>query len=244
MLGFIGTKIGMTQVFKNDGSVCAVTVVRTDPNVVIHVKTKEKSGYSAVLLGCGVQKKERVSKPLLGQFKKAGVEPCFHLKEFRTERASDYQAGMVMTASHYLKTGDRVDVQGVSKGKGFQGVMKRHHFAGGSDSHGNSLSHRTPGSIGQNTYPGRVIPGKRLPGHMGDQAVTIKNLEVVQVEVEQNIVLIKGALPGSQNAAIYLYPHGQEFEQRVVVQGGGEKEGQAKKENAAKSEDKSKTKAA
>ena len=216
MFGIIGEKLGMTQIYDKEGTVVPVTVVRIEPNTVSSVKTKEQHGYNAIQLAHGEQKPQRMTKASVGLFKKHKLTPRRHLKEFATERSAEYQVGMSVTVSCF-NAGDVVDIQGVSKGKGFQGVMKKYHFSGGTDSHGNSVSHRKPGSIGQNTYPGRVIPGKKLPGQMGDQTVTVKNLEVVGTEPEQNIVLIKGALPGSRNALVYLYTHAQDFENRVFT---------------------------
>lgn len=215
MLGLIGRKLGMTQIYREDGSVVPVTVVHVAPNVVLAQKTVGNCGYNAIQVAHEEQKQGRLSRPVLGQFKKAKVAPHRHIREFRTERAAEFPVGSKISAAA-LSVGDRLNVQGRSKGKGFQGVIKRHHFAGGCDSHGNSLSHRVPGSIGQNTYPGRVIKGKKLPGHMGDKTVTVKNLEVVGVEAEQGIVLVLGAIPGGQNARVFLYPQGPEFEDRVL----------------------------
>lgn len=216
MLGLMGKKIGMTQIFREDGSVVPVTVLSVDPNLVTAVKTRADHGYNAVQLGQGRKRKNRVNKAEQGFFKKQNLEPCARLQEFRTEKALEYKVGMKLSLD-FLTKGNLVDVQGVSKGKGFQGVMKRHNFAGGNDSHGASVSHRVPGSVGMNTWPGRVIRGKRMPGHMGAEKVTVKNLEIVGVEAEQNLLLVKGAIPGSRNAAITIFPHAAAFENQALT---------------------------
>ncbi len=216
MFGIIGKKLGMTQVYDKNGLVVPVTVVQAAHNFVSSVMTQEKHGYNAVQLAFNEQKQQRLNKPMLGHYKKNKVAPHSYLKEFTTDRSPDYKVGMKVSVSCF-EVGDVVDIQGVSKGKGFQGSMKRHHFSGGCDSHGNSVSHRSAGSIGMCTYPGRVIPGKKMPGQMGSETVTVKNLEIVGTEPEQNILLIKGALPGSKNANIYLYSHSKEFENRVLA---------------------------
>lgn len=214
MLGFVGEKLGMTHIFK-DGECVAVTVVQVRPNHVLSVREKTKHGYEAVLLGAGEKKESRFKKPVLGQLKKNQLPMVNVQKEFRTTRAAEFKVGMQVKCDH-LTVGDVIDVQSVSKGRGFQGVMKRHKFAGGRDSHGCSLSHRVPGSIGQRTYPGRVIKGKKMPGHMGDVSVTVRNLEILGVEPEQHIVLIRGALPGAKHAQVVLRPKAGEFETRVL----------------------------
>lgn len=223
MLGLIGEKIGMTQVYAEDGSFIPVTVVSLRPNFVAAIRTPEKNGYQAVQLAAKEQKESRLSKPLKTQFKKANLNTASWVKEFLTDKVSNYTVGMQIGVGSF-KIGDKIDVQGVSKGKGFQGVMKRHHFAGGRDSHGCSLSHRVPGSIGCRTYPGRVIPGKKMPGHMGDRTVTMKNLEVVGIKEEQGILLIKGAVPGANHAQVFIFPHAKEFEDRVLSAQGGKTE--------------------
>lgn len=215
MLGFMGQKVGMTHIFK-DGEHVAVTVVAVQPNHVLGVREKTKHGYEAVLLGAGEKKESRFKKPVLGQLKKNQLPLVGVQKEFRTTRAPEFKVGMKIHCGH-LSVGDVLDVQSVSKGRGFQGVMKRHNFAGGRDSHGCSVSHRVPGSIGQRTYPGRVIKGKKMPGHMGDVTLTVRNLQIVGVEPEQNLVLIRGTIPGGKNAQVLLSPKTAEFENRVLA---------------------------
>ncbi len=215
MFGLLGEKLGMTHVFK-DGEHVAVTVVKVTPNHVLGVKEKTKHGYEAVLVGAGAKKESRYKKPVLGQLKKNQLPLVATQKEFRTGRAGEYKVGMQVGCAQ-LAIGDVLDAQAISKGRGFQGVMKRHNFAGGRDSHGCSLSHRVPGSIGQRTYPGRVIKGKKMPGQMGNVVVTVRNLEVVAVEPEQNLVLIRGTIPGAKNGQVVLSPKSAEFENRILA---------------------------
>lgn len=215
MLGIIGKKLGMTQIYAQDSSVVPVTVIEIQPNYVLSVKTKDKHGYSAVQLASFDQKEQRLSKADLGNFKKANTKVCRESKEFRTDRASDYKVGMVIDIKEFV-AGEKIDVTGTSKGKGFQGVMKRHHFAGGRDSHGCSVSHRVPGSIGQRTYPGKVIKGKKMPGQMGNATSTIQNLEIAAVEADRNLILVKGAVPGFKSSTVYIYLHSSEFENKIL----------------------------
>jgi large subunit ribosomal protein L3 len=216
MFGLLGEKIGMTQVYDADGAFIPVTVVRVLPNVITAIMTKDKNGYNAVQLGYGDQKESRLNKPQAAALKKAGIKPVRLLKEFRTEKSADFKVGTMITAKSF-SVGETVDIQGRSKGRGFQGVMKRWHFAGGRDSHGCSLSHRVPGSVGQRAYPGRVFPGKKMPGQMGDKTSTMENLTIVGVEAEQNLILIKGALPGGSHASLSIMPHAADFEKRVLA---------------------------
>lgn len=201
MKGILGRKVGMTQIFDEEGRVIPVTVIEAGPCWVVQVRSKEKDGYEAVQLGFKELKKEKnVPKPLLGIFKKAGVPPCRVLKEFRM---TGFNVGDKVTVEIFTK-GDVVSVRGTSKGKGFQGVMKRHNFAGGPDSHG-SMFNRAPGSIGASSFPSRVWKGKRMAGHMGNETVTVKNLKVVDVIPEQNLILIKGAVPGGENGILEIW---------------------------------------
>lgn len=219
MLGLIGEKIGMTQIYDQNGAFVTVTVLRVQPNVVTAIRTKEKNGYNAVQLGYGEQKESRLSKAVMGSLKKSGLKPVRLMKEFRTDKSADFKVGMMVSAKT-LAIGDVIDVQSRSKGRGFQGVMKRWNFAGGRDSHGCSLSHRVPGSIGQRAYPGRVFPGKKMPGQMGDMITTLKNLKVVGIEVEQNLLLISGNIPGGTKAIVRILPIKADFEQRTLADGG------------------------
>jgi large subunit ribosomal protein L3 len=200
MTGILGRKLGMTQVFDENGRIRPVTVVEAGPCCVAQVKTVERDGYEAVKLGFSeIKKAKRVSKPAGGMFKKAGLKPYKILKEFPM---GDVKVGDMVTVERFQK-GDIVSVTGVSKGKGFQGVMKRHNYAGGPGSHG-SMFNRAPGSIGASSYPSRVWKNKGLPGHMGSERATVKNLKVVDVRAEQNLLLILGALPGSKGTYLEI----------------------------------------
>uniref|UniRef100_A0A832I6G8 Large ribosomal subunit protein uL3 n=1 Tax=Eiseniibacteriota bacterium TaxID=2212470 RepID=A0A832I6G8_UNCEI len=202
MIGLIGKKIGMTQVFSDQGEAVPVTVIEAGPCTVTEVRTRERDGYTAVQLGFGTNKEKRFTRPVLGQFKKRNLPPARQLREFRVEDVTPYQVGQALTVSMFEK-GQRVDVQGVTKGRGFQGVIKRHGFVAGHASHGPTMG-REPGSIGASAYPSRVIKGKRLPGHMGAANLTIKNLEVIGVDAEQNVLLVRGAVPGPPNGLVFI----------------------------------------
>ena len=191
MVGILGKKLGMTQIYSEDGKMLPVTVVEAGPCCVVQVRTLEKDGYEAVKIGFLEMKEKRVNKPMAGVFKKAGIKPYKLLKEFPI---GGLKVGEFVTVERFIK-GDRVSVSGISKGKGFQGVMKRHNFSGGPGSHGSTFN-RAPGSIGASSYPSRVWKNQKLPGHMGAERETIRNLEIVDVRTEQNLLLIKGAVPG------------------------------------------------
>lgn len=195
-----GTKIGMTQLFDEDGQVTPVTVIKADPNKVCQVKTAATDGYEAVQLGFGTIKEKKVNKPMAGHFAKQGVEPVRHLREVRVEDASEHAIGEEVTVAAFAEV-KKVDVTGTSKGKGFAGVMRRYSFAGGPGGHGAHF-HRAPGSVGQCAYPSRVFKGVRLPGHMGCDTVTTKNLEVIRVDEEANLIMLKGAVPGGKNGVV------------------------------------------
>ena len=195
-----GTKIGMTQLFDEDGQVTPVTVIKADPNKVCQVKTAATDGYEAVQLGFGTIKEKKVNKPMAGHFAKQGVEPVRHLREVRVEDASEHAIGEEVTVAAFAEV-KKVDVTGTSKGKGFAGVMRRSNFAGGPGGHGAHF-HRAPGSVGQCAYPSRVFKGVRLPGHMGCDTVTTKNLEVIRVDEEANLIMLKGAVPGGKNGVV------------------------------------------
>ena len=197
-----GTKLGMTQVFDENDNMVPVTVVQAEPNTICQVKTAETDGYEAVQLGFGAIKAKKVNKPMAGHFAKQGVEPVRHLREVRVDNAADYKSGDTVTIANFADT-KFVDVTGTSKGKGFAGVMRRYNFQGGPGGHGAHF-HRAPGSVGMCATPSRVFKGMRLPGHMGVDTVTVKNLEVVRVDEEQNLILIKGALPGGKNATVRI----------------------------------------
>ena len=205
-IGLIGRKIGMTRVFTAEGSSLPVTVVEVHPNRVSQVKNVEKDGYNAVQLTGGTKKASRVSKPLAGHFAKAAIEAGDMLCEFRLNSIENYTLGQVLNVSDVFHDGQVVDVSAVSKGKGFAGTVKRHNFRTQDATHGNSRSHRVPGSIGQNQTPGRVFKGKKMAGHMGNERCTTQSLEVVRVDTDRNLLLIKGAIPGAPGARVEVKP--------------------------------------
>ena len=202
--GILGKKIGMTQVFRADGQVVPVTVVKAGPCVVVQRKTPASDGYDAVQLGfMEYAKKSGVTKPMAGHLKKSGAEGVRFQREFRLDGASgDLKAGDRVLVDEF-KPNDKVDVIGVSKGRGFAGVVRRHHFRGSDDTHG-SMFHRAPGSIGASSFPSRVFPGMRMGGHMGTTRVTVRNLEIVEVDAEDNVILVKGAVPGPNGGYLVL----------------------------------------
>jgi len=206
-LGLVGKKIGMTRIYAEDGAATPVTVLQIDTHRVTQVKDDANDGYRAVQVSVGQRRADRVSKAVAGNYKKAGVEPGRGLWEFRlaVSEGADLTPGSEIKIDIF-QAGQHVDVQGTSIGKGYAGVIKRHHFRGGRASHGNSLSHRAPGSIGQRQTPGRVFPGKRMTGHLGNVTRTNLNLEVVQVDAERNLLLIKGAVPGPKGADVIVSP--------------------------------------
>ena len=196
----LGRKIGMTQVWNENDEVVPVTVIQAGPCAVSQVKTVESDGYSAVQIGFGDIKEKNVTKPMKGHFAKAGLKPVRYLREVRVEDAGEYRVGDEQTVAAFAET-KKVDVTGTSKGKGFAGVMKRYGFRGGPGGHGAHF-HRAPGSVGQCATPSRVFKGLKLPGHMGCDTVTVKNLEVVRIDEDQNLILVKGAVPGGKNGIV------------------------------------------
>ncbi|MFV9972228.1 MAG: 50S ribosomal protein L3 [Francisella endosymbiont of Hyalomma asiaticum] len=204
-LGLVGRKCGMTRIFNEDGVSIPVTVVQVEPNKVTQVKTVEKDGYNAVQVTTGFKKRSNVNKPMAGHYAKAGVEPGRGLWEFIVDAAVEYQVGSFFYATMF-EVGQKVDVRGVSKGKGFQGGVKRHNFATQDATHGNSLSHRVHGSTGQNQTPGRVFKNKKMAGHLGNENVTIQSLEIVRVDAENGLLLLKGGIPGSVGGYIIVTP--------------------------------------
>jgi large subunit ribosomal protein L3 len=200
MTGILGKKLGMTQIFGENGKMFPVTVVEAGPCGVVQVKTKENDGYEAVKIGFSeVKKEKKINKPLNGIFKKAGITPYRILKEFPM---GDLKVGEIITVEKFQK-GDIISVAGISIGKGFQGVMKRHNYSGGPGSHG-SMFNRAPGSIGQSSNPSRVFKNKGMPGHMGSERVTVKNLKIVDVKTDQNLLLILGAVPGAKGTILEI----------------------------------------
>jgi len=202
MIGLIGKKVGMTQLFDEKGEAIPVTVIEAGPCTVVEVRTLERDGYQAVQLGFGTNLEKRFIRPVLGQFKKRNLPPSRQLKEFRVEDLNGLEVGQNLDVSLFEK-GTHVDVQGVTKGRGFQGVVKRHKFVAGHASHGPTHG-KQPGSIGASAYPSRVVKGKRLPGRMGGKNFTVKNLEVVGVDAEQNVLLVRGAVPGPANGTVTI----------------------------------------
>ena len=206
-LGLVGRKIGMTRVFTDDGSSLPVTVLEVSNNRVSQIKSDSADGYMAVQLAHGVRRASRVSKAAAGHYAKAGVEAGSQLKEFRVSanQLAELKLGSVVSVEIF-KAGQLVDVTGTTKGKGYAGTIKRYHFKSGRASHGNSKSHNVPGSIGMAQDPGRVFPGKRMTGHLGDVQRTVQNLEIVRVDVARQLLLVKGAVPGSINGSIVVRP--------------------------------------
>ena len=196
----IGKKVGMTQIFDETGKVIPVTAIEVGPCTVAQVKTVESDGYNAIQLGFGDVKESKVNKPEKGHFAKANLKAKKHLREFRVDEVESYKVGDEIKADTFEK-GDKIDVQGTSKGKGFQGVIKRHGQSRGPMGHG-SMYHRRPGSMGPTSTPGRVFKGKKLPGHMGKVTVTIQNLEIVKVDTDKNVLLVKGSVPGPKGAIL------------------------------------------
>ena len=204
-LGLVGRKVGMTRVFSAEGVSIPVTVIEVEPNRVSQIKTLESDGYVAVQVVTGTRRANRVTKPMAGHYKKAGVEAGRGAWEFRVDSVDDIELGSEIKVDLF-EAGQIVDVSGVSKGKGFQGGVKRHNFRTQDTTHGNSLSHRANGSIGQNQTPGRVFKGKKMSGHMGAANVTTQNLEIVSIDAERNLMLIKGAVPGATSGDVIVRP--------------------------------------
>ncbi len=201
--GIIGKKIGMTQLFQESGETVAVTAIQAGPSVVTQIKSRDRDGYDAIQVGFveNKLKQSQLSSPEMGHLR--GLENVRYLREFRTDDISSVKRGDEVDVS-FLKHGDLVNVIGFSKGRGFAGVVKRHHFAGGPKTHGQTDRHRAPGSIGSTTFPGRVLKGKRMAGHMGDKRVTARNLEVIQVDPERNLLLVKGTVPGADGGLLVI----------------------------------------
>jgi len=204
-LGLVGRKVGMTRVFSDDGVSTPVTVIEVEPNRISQIKTVETDGYTAIQVVSGSRRANRVTKPMAGHYRKAGVEVGRGAWEFRVDSVDDFELGSEIKVDLFQQ-GQIVDVAGVSKGKGFQGGVKRHNFRMQDATHGNSISHRSNGSIGQNQTPGRVFKGKKMSGHMGAENCTTQNLEVVRVDAERNLVLIKGSVPGAKSGDVIIRP--------------------------------------
>ncbi|KAI3605180.1 LSU ribosomal protein L3p (L3e) [Cupriavidus necator H850] len=206
-LGLVGRKVGMTRIFTDDGDSIPVTVVEVGDNRVTQIKTDETDGYTAVQVTFGARRASRVTKPLAGHLAKAGVEAGEIIREFRIDaaKAAELQAGGSLSVDLF-EVGQKIDVQGVSIGKGYAGTIKRYHFASGRATHGNSRSHNVPGSIGMAQDPGRVFPGKRMTGHLGDVTRTVQNLEIAKIDAERKLLLVKGAIPGSKGGKVIVTP--------------------------------------
>ncbi len=206
-IGLVGRKAGMSRIFTEEGESVPVTLIHAPPNRITRVKTDDRDGYTALQVTTGNRKVSRISKPIAGQYASASVEPGEGLYEFRidAEQASEFEAGSELTVERF-SAGQRVDVIGTSIGKGFAGAVKRHHFRMQDATHGNSLAHRAPGSIGQNQTPGRVFKGKKMAGHLGNVRRTAQGLEVVQVDPERNLIAVKGAVPGHAGGRLVIRP--------------------------------------
>jgi large subunit ribosomal protein L3 len=204
MMGIIGRKVGMTQIFDESGEAIPATVIEAGPCPIVQIKTKEKDGYTAVQIGFGAKREKNLTKPVVGQYKKAGLSVRAMLKEFRVDDPSEYTTGGEIKVDLF-EIGKRVNVTATSIGRGFQGTTKRHGFTGGKATHG-VTTHRLPGSIGASAYPSRVIKGKRLPGRMGGKQVTVKNLQVVAVDAEQSLLVIRGSIPGPVRGFVLVRP--------------------------------------
>jgi large subunit ribosomal protein L3 len=206
-LGLVGRKVGMTRIFTPEGDSIPVTVLDVSDNRVTQIKSVETDGYIAVQVAFGTRRASRVTKPLAGHLAKAGVQAGEVLKEFQIDsaKAAELSNGTVI-GTDIFEVGQKVDVQGVSIGKGYAGTIKRHNFASGRASHGNSRSHNVPGSIGMAQDPGRVFPGKRMTGHMGDDTVTVQNLEIARIDSDRKLLLVKGAVPGAKGGKVFVTP--------------------------------------
>jgi large subunit ribosomal protein L3 len=203
-MGILGKKVGMTRVYSELGEATPVTVIEAGPCTVLQVKSEASDGYNAIQVGFSAKKASRVNKPMSGHFKKAGSDGFYHIREFRVVNPADYQTGQILSLESLFNVGDIIDIQGTSKGRGFQGVIKRHGFAGGGAGHGSGF-HRAPGSIGCSAWPSRVMKGKKMPGRMGNDIVLKKNVIVIDVRTEDNVLLVKGPVPGANNGLIKIF---------------------------------------
>jgi large subunit ribosomal protein L3 len=202
--GILGRKIGMTRVYDENGRAIPVTVIEAGPCTVLQKKTIGKEGYDAIQVGFLEKRESRCNKPETGHFKRSGGKCFYHIKEFRISDPDSYEVGQQITLSEIVTIGDIVDISGKSKGRGFQGVIKRHGFSGGRSTHGSNF-HRAPGSIGCSAWPSRVLKGKKMPGRMGNDVVTLKNMKVIDIRIEENVLLVHGAIPGAKNGLLNIY---------------------------------------
>ena len=221
-LGLLGRKVGMMRIFTDEGDAVPVTVVDVSNNRVTQVKTQVHDGYIALQLTFGARRASRVTKPMAGHLSKAGVEAGEIIQEFRVtaDTAAKYAAGATLPVTDVFAVGQKVDVQGTSIGKGFAGVIKRHNFGSGRASHGNSISHNKPGSIGQAQDPGRVFPGKRMAGHMGAATCTVQSLVIVRVDADRQLLLVRGAVPGHRGADVIVKPAAKPGKPKAAVAAG------------------------
>ena len=203
-MGLLGKKIGMTRVYSEQGQAIPVTVIEAGPCVVLQKKTEAKEGYNAIQVGFGAKKETRMNKPLAGHCKSAGKGGFYHIREFRVADPGAYELGQEIQLTELVKIGDEVHITGRSKGRGFQGVIKRYGFKGGRKTHG-SMFHRRPGSISCSAWPSRVVKGKKMPGRMGNDLLTTKNLTVVDIRADENIMLVKGSVPGAKEGLLQIY---------------------------------------
>lgn len=203
-LGILGKKIGMTRIYTEVGDAVGVTVVEAGPCIVLQKKTESKEGYNAIQVGFGAKKESRINKPMMGHFNSAGKGGFYYIKEFRVDDPEKFELGQNIVISDLFKVGDIVDVSGLAKGRGFQGVIKRHGFKGGGKGHG-SMFHRAPGSIGCSAWPSKVVKGKKMPGRMGNNLVTKKNVTIIDIRDEENVMVIKGSLPGTTNELLQIF---------------------------------------
>jgi large subunit ribosomal protein L3 len=203
-MGILGKKLGMTRVYSETGSATGVTVIQAGPCVVLQKKTVEKEGYNAIQVGFGAKKMSRLNKPIAGHVKAANKGGFYHIKEFRVADTAQFEVGQEITVADLFKVGELVDISGKTIGRGFQGVVKRHGFRGGRATHG-SMFHRAPGSIGTSAWPSRVVKGRKMPGQMGDEMVTKKNVIIMDVRPEQNVLIVRGAVPGSEACLLQIF---------------------------------------
>lgn len=203
-VGLLGNKIGMTQIFDESGNIIPVTILKVGPCVITQVKTDTKDGYDAIQIGYGNVSNKKLTQPELGHLQKANIQPLKYLKEFRVENTEQFEIGQVLTANLF-EPGQLINVRGKTIGKGFTGLQKRHNFSRGPMTHG-SKNHRAPGSIGMGTTPGRVLPGKKMSGQLGNKVTTVKKLEIIQINAEENIIVIKGSVPGKPGNLLSILP--------------------------------------
>ena len=202
--GILGRKLGMTRVYDENGRAIPVTVIEAGPCTILQKKTENKEGYNAIQIGFLEKKESRLNKPEAGHFKRSGGKGFYHIKEFRVANPESYEVGQQITLAEILAVGDIIDISGNTKGMGFQGVIKRHGFSGGGAGHGSNF-HRAPGSIGCSAWPSRVLKGKKMPGRMGNDAMTQKNLKVIDIRKEENVLLVRGTVPGAKNGLLNIY---------------------------------------